>query len=96
MNLNRQKISAFPGAQEFFAKLNSEKTNDHLKVLETRMRNGMEVSDLIGEIRFMERERLVRRTPFDNEADFVEFANKIHAYKSYLTVLQFTPIHAEE
>lgn len=85
MNLNRNRMTAYPSSQDFFGALNNELTQKHLNEIEERMRrDNMSVDELECEIRFMQRASQAKKTPFATHEEFVEFANKLQAYTSCL------------
>lgn len=84
----RQRIQASPAVENFLAVLNPEKTAYYLKEIQTRMENGMNAAQLENEICFLKMDRAMRKRPFADENDLVEFANMIHAYTTQLTTVQ--------
>lgn len=91
MNLNRNRTSAYPSSQDFYDAFDDGLMRKYAKELENRMeRTEMSANDLEQEILFMQRERQAQRTPFATHEEFVEFANKLHAFTSCLTTKRAT------
>jgi len=93
--MNR-RVQALPAADDFLEVLDENKTQHYVEEIKEKMKNGMSVLELTQEIQFLQRERQVRRQPFKNQEDFADFANKMHAYTTCLTMALYTPVGFEE